>query len=394
MAAPLTSALKRPTSLPAVGGTSVEPCLSLLVRAGDPLRLTTAAAGGARRARFSLTGRVLACPGDRGDAGLRYGLDSARGAWSSAGGSSPVLRSLAAVLSHRALPAPVGLCQGVRRKYNRAVPELPEVEVLRRSLEPHLIGRRIDRIEVRNGDLREAVDRRRLERFVLGRRLQRTGRRAKYLLLDLEKATTLVVHLGMSGRLTLASAKAPQQEHEHLAFYLDSGSRLRFRDPRRFGLVFALPSRSLDRDRHFCHLGLEPLGGELSGDALRELARGRRGPIKSFLMDASTVAGLGNIYTAEALFRARIHPSRSVARISSQSWQRLAEAIQVTLEQAIAEGGTTLNDFADGSGREGTFQVSLAVYGHAGDPCPRCATSIRRQRQAGRTTFYCPRCQR
>lgn len=274
------------------------------------------------------------------------------------------------------------------------MPELPEVEVLRRSLEPHLVGRRIDRVEVWNGDLREAVDRRRLERYVLGRRLRRAGRRAKYLLLDLEAAATLVVHLGMSGRLTLASADAPQQKHEHLAFFLDSGSALRFRDPRRFGLVFALPSRGLARDRHFRHLGLEPLDGELSGDSLRELARGRRGPVKSFLMDASVVVGLGNIYAAEALFRARIHPSRSVTRISRQSWQRLAEAIRETLQQAIAEGGTTLNDFADGSGREGTFQVSLAVYGQAGEPCPRCAVPIRRLRHAGRTTFYCPRCQR
>jgi formamidopyrimidine-DNA glycosylase len=274
------------------------------------------------------------------------------------------------------------------------VPELPEVEVLRRSLEPHLVGRRVDRIEVWNGNLRETVDRRRLEHYVLGRRLRGAGRRAKYLLLDLEEAATLVVHLGMSGRLTLTSANAPQQKHEHLRFFLDSGSALRFRDPRRFGLVFALPSRRLARDRHFRHLGLEPLDGELSGDSLHQLARGRRGPVKSFLMDASVVVGLGNIYAAEALFRAGIHPSRSVARISRQSWRRLAGAIQETLQQAIAEGGTTLNDFADGSGREGTFQISLAVYGQAGEPCPRCAVPIRCSKHAGRTTYYCPRCQR
>jgi len=274
------------------------------------------------------------------------------------------------------------------------MPELPEIEVLRRSLEPLLVGERIVGLRVRNPALREPVDRRRLGRMVRGRGIEGLRRRAKYLLIDLEGGRTLVVHLGMSGRLTLVAGEAPVQPHEHVAFQLAGGRRLAFRDPRRFGLVFALPSRRLASDRHFAPLGVEPLGEELSGETLYGLARGRRGPVKTFLMDGRLVVGVGNIYASEALHRAAIHPRRSVARISRQSWERLAAALQATLLQAIAEGGTTLNDFADGEGRSGYFQVSLRVYGRQGEDCPRCRRALRRIVMGGRSTFYCPGCQR
>jgi len=274
------------------------------------------------------------------------------------------------------------------------VPELPEIEVLRRSLEPHLVGDRIERVEVRDARLREKVRRAELSRRASGRAIQSVRRRGKYLLIDLEGGQTVVVHLGMSGRLTLVAGAAPREPHEHVAFYLRSGLRLRLRDPRRFGLVVALATASLGADPHFAGLGVEPLDGEFRGGTLREAAAGRRGPVKSFLMDAAVVVGVGNIYATESLFRAGIHPARSVARISPERWEKLAGAVVEILSQAIGEGGTTLNDFADGEGRSGYFQVSLAAYGRAGAPCPTCGEAIRRIVQGGRSTYYCPRCQR
>jgi len=268
------------------------------------------------------------------------------------------------------------------------------VEVLRRSLEPRLIGRCVQRVEVHDGRLREKTSKRRLEARLIGRRVVSLRRRAKYLLNDLSGDETLVVHLGMSGRLSLLPAALERQDHEHVSIYLDGEQRLAFRDPRRFGLLLALPTATLADDRRFRHLGLEPLGGELTGAELRRLAAGRRGPVKNFLMNCSLLVGVGNIYASEALFEAGIHPARSVARIAPPRWDRLAEAVRGVLGRAIEQGGTTLNDFQDADGQEGYFQVVLAAYGRAGEPCRRCGRSIRRIVQAGRSTFYCPDCQR
>jgi formamidopyrimidine-DNA glycosylase len=274
------------------------------------------------------------------------------------------------------------------------MPELPEIEVLRRSLEPHLVGDRIERVEVRNPALREPVETPRLRRLVTGRGILGLRRRSKYLLIDLEGERTVAVHLGMSGRLTLAPRGTPPELHEHLAFQLGSGRRLRLRDPRRFGLVFAYPTLEEAEDPHFAHLGVEPLEPGFSGELLAGAAAGRRGPVKAFLMDAGVLVGVGNIYASESLFRAGVHPARSVARVSPASWQRIAAAVGAVLRQAIVEGGTTLNDFADGEGRSGYFQVSLAVYDREGEPCLTCRRPVRRIVQAGRSTFYCPGCQR
>lgn len=274
------------------------------------------------------------------------------------------------------------------------MPELPEVEVLRRSLAPHLAGERIERVEVWNKALREPIDPARLRRATRGRQILGLRRRSKFLLIDLEGGATLVVHLGMSGRLTLAPAGEPLEPHEHASFHLASGRRLRLRDPRRFGLLFAVPTAGLAEDPHFSRLGVEPLEPGFSGELLAREARGRHGPVKSFLMDGRAVVGLGNIYAAEALYRAGVDPRRSVARIAARRWDAIAAASVEVLMQAIAQGGTTLNDFADGEGSSGYFQVSLSVYDRAGEPCPACETPIRRVVQAGRSTFYCPRCQR
>ena len=273
------------------------------------------------------------------------------------------------------------------------MPELPEVEVLRRTLEPHLVGDRIDGLEVRERRLREPVAPR-LGSRVGGRRVESLGRRAKYLLVNLEGGVTLVVHLGMSGRLTLRRPEDAAEKHEHLVFRLASGRDLRFRDPRRFGLVFAVATAKLEADRHFRHLGLEPLGEDFSGHRLEQLARGRRAPVKSFLMDARIVVGVGNIYASESLYRAGVHPLRSVGRVAQQRWRRIGDSVVAVLGEAIAQGGTTLNDFSDGLGESGYFQVSLDVYGREGLPCPRCESAVRRIRQLGRSSFYCVRCQR
>lgn len=273
------------------------------------------------------------------------------------------------------------------------MPELPEVEVLRRSLEPELVGDRFERFRVWCGDLREPVDGRRLAPL-RGGVIRSVGRRSKYLLIETEGGAAMIVHLGMSGRLRLVPAEAPREKHEHVTVWLGSGRTLRFRDPRRFGLVAAENADDRREGRRFAHLGIEPLEEGFDGEALRSAARGRRGPVKNFLMNANVVVGVGNIYASESLFRAGIHPARSVARIGGERWAALGVAIRETLRRAIREGGTTLNDFADAEGREGYFQVSLSVYGRGGEDCPRCGRTIRRIVQAGRSTFYCPGCQR
>lgn len=273
------------------------------------------------------------------------------------------------------------------------MPELPEVEVLRLSLEPLLVGDRVESVRAWQRALREPVSRG-LGRQVGGRRIERLRRRAKYLLIDLEGNRSLVVHLGMSGRLTLAPRDAEREPHEHVAFYLESSRKLRFRDPRRFGLVLGMPTDSMAVDRHFRHLGVEPLEAGFDGGTLASAATGRRAPVKSFLLDGRIVVGVGNIYASEALHRAGVHPRRSVARISEHRWHRLAESVRAVLGAAIEQGGTTLNDFADGSGEPGYFQVSLAVYDREGEACERCGDTIRRIVQGNRSTFYCTGCQR
>lgn len=274
------------------------------------------------------------------------------------------------------------------------MPELPEIEVLKRSLEGPLVGRRIERVRVGNPNLREVIDPAALAKRLEGRGIEGLRRRAKYLLADLEGGETLIVHLGMSGRLGLVAAASDQEPHEHVSIFLDGLSRLSFRDPRRFGLVASIPTEELASDRRFRALGIEPLSDEFGGETLRTLAKRRRGPVKTFLMNGRVLVGVGNIYATEALHEAGIHPTRSVGRISSRRWSLLAESVQGVLRSAIDQGGTTLNDFRDGAGQEGYFQVSLSAYGREGERCLRCGGSIRRIAMAGRSTFYCPGCQR
>ena len=273
------------------------------------------------------------------------------------------------------------------------MPELPEVEVTRRGLEKVLLGRRFGNVDVRFPLLREPIPLELLRHHVPGRRVLALRRRAKYLILDLEGDWSLVIHLGMSGRLELVDPERDSRPHEHVIFGLDQDQELRFRDPRRFGLVLMVRTSELERDRHFVHLGVEPLPS-LDPETLRARAAGRTAPIKSFIMDARVVVGVGNIYACESLYRSGIHPRRAAGRIGAARWEVLAEQIVAVLGEAIDQGGTTLNDFAAASGEPGYFQVSLMVYGREGEACARCARPIRRIVQSNRSTFYCSNCQR
>ncbi len=271
------------------------------------------------------------------------------------------------------------------------MPELPEVETTRRGLLPHLVGHRIRAIVIRNPNLRWPVPRN-LARRLQGAVIEGIRRRGKYLLLDFAKGH-LLVHLGMSGRLTLVANGTPPRKHDHVDIELEGARVLRFTDPRRFGTILWLESPA-EKHALLRDLGLEPLEPEFTGEALHRKARGRRVSVKQFLMNGGIVTGVGNIYASEALFHAGIHPQRPAGQISTRRWDRLASAVRSTLEEAIGAGGSTLRDFASAEGRPGYFQQRHAVYGREGKPCRECRTPIRSLRQGQRATFYCPKCQR
>ena len=278
------------------------------------------------------------------------------------------------------------------------MPELPEVETVRRGLEPLLSGRRIVRVDVRERRLRCPVDLDALERHVVGRRVTALTRRAKYLLVHVDdvaagESSRLVIHLGMSGRILASGSEEPFEPHTHVVFGLDDGRQLRFIDPRRFGLVDAIAASAVATDRRFVHLGVEPLSQECDTAYLFERSRGVRKPVKNFLMDAQQIVGVGNIYACESLHVAGVHPTRSAGRIRRERWARITDAVKEVLGDAIRQGGTTLNDFHNVDGDGGYFQVSLRAYGREGEPCVRCGAAIRRRVMAGRSTFYCAGCQ-
>jgi formamidopyrimidine-DNA glycosylase len=273
------------------------------------------------------------------------------------------------------------------------LPELPEVETIRRGLDPLLAGRVITGVEVRERRLREPIRPREMRRLH-GARITGIRRRSKYLLLETSAGLTLLVHLGMTGQLWVADRGRPRRPHEHVAILLDDGRELRFADTRRFGLLRVVPTDRIERDPRVRGLGLEPLEEGATGLALFRLTRGRRKPVKNFLMDTRSIAGVGNIYACEALHRAGVNPRRQVRRIGPAIWDRIVGSLREVLEEAIRAGGTTLRDFLNAEGDVGYFALSLKVYDRAGKPCGRCGAPIRRVVQAGRATFYCTRCQR
>ncbi len=271
------------------------------------------------------------------------------------------------------------------------MPELPEVETTRRGLAPHLVGQRIATAIVRNPALRLPVPSG-LAQELAGATIRNVDRRGKYLLIDCTRGT-LVIHLGMSGRLWLVEAGSAAGRHDHFDLVLENGTAVRLRDPRRFGLVLWSAGDPLAHAL-LASIGPEPLSPSFHGQWLYEATRNRAAAVKLVLMDSHVVAGVGNIYASEALFRAGINPKLPARRIGRARYDALALHLRETLEAAIKAGGSTLRDFVGGDGRAGYFQHEHLVYGRGGEPCLKCATPIRELRQGQRSTFYCPSCQR
>lgn len=271
------------------------------------------------------------------------------------------------------------------------MPELPEVETTRRGVAPYTEGATVEDVIVREPRLRWPVPPN-LPGLLRGQQIDRVTRRAKYLLFHTEVGI-LLVHLGMSGSLRVLRSPAPApMRHDHIDLQLVGGDRLRFNDPRRFGCFLWLEPG--EQHPLLSRLGPEPLSAGFDGQLLHRLSRGRRGPVKNFIMDGHIVVGVGNIYANEALHLAGIRPDRSAGRISLARYELLAGQIKRVLTSAIEQGGTTLRDFVGGDGKPGYFAQQLYVYGRAGMPCKACGTLLREKRLGQRTTVYCVTCQR
>lgn len=279
------------------------------------------------------------------------------------------------------------------------MPELPEVETVRRGITPALVGRVLVEVHQRRADLRVPFPAGFAQRL-RGRRVTGIDRRAKYILIALDDGGTLLVHLGMSGKFVIATGGARSAAafgpHDHVVLDTDRGDRLIFNDPRRFGLMTLLEPGAAEESRWLSGLGPEPLGNLFSAASLTASLRNRRTSIKAALLDQSVVAGLGNIYVCEALFRSGISPRRSAHTVTGKRAERLAEAIKAVLQAAIASGGSSLRDYVQADGALGYFQHQFLVYGREGESCAGdgCSGHVERIVQAGRSTFFCKRCQR
>ena len=270
------------------------------------------------------------------------------------------------------------------------MPELPEVETIRAGLAPRLTGRRIVRVDLNRADLRFPF----VEGFahaLTGQTILDVARRAKYLLIALDSGGVLLSHLGMTGRY---SFDPEARAHDHVVLHLDNGVRLVYSDPRRFGFMDLIAPGQQADNRFLRGLGIEPLGNELSGAYLADKFAGRRTPLKAALLDQRIIAGLGNIYVCEALFRARLSPLRQAGTLKGARAGKLSQAIRTVLQDAIAAGGSTLRDYAAADGSLGYFQHGFDVYGREGEPCRNCGKNIARIVQSGRSSFFCPGCQR
>lgn len=286
------------------------------------------------------------------------------------------------------------------------MPELPEVETVRRGLIPAMDGRRILNAQANRPDLRFPFPDRFVDRLI-GQRVERLDRRSKYLLLRLDSGETLLMHLGMSGRFSVEAddlstqpgdfvyAPPANPKHDHVVFEMQGGVRVTYNDPRRFGFMTLFETEQEAENPYLKDLGPEPLSNEFSAETLTTAFKARKSPIKTGLLDQSVVAGLGNIYVCEALWRARISPRRLCASVTGARADRLAQAARTVIAEAIEAGGSTLRDYAGADGAMGYFQHRFDVYGREGEVCHRCPdTQIVRITQSGRSSFYCPKCQR
>ncbi|MGI9464034.1 MAG: bifunctional DNA-formamidopyrimidine glycosylase/DNA-(apurinic or apyrimidinic site) lyase [Aestuariivirgaceae bacterium] len=297
------------------------------------------------------------------------------------------------------------------------MPELPEVETVKRGLQPAMEGRLISDVELRRADLRFAFPADFAERLK-NSRVEKLARRAKYILAYLDTGDVLMMHLGMSGRFTVFAPEGGTRNlgefyylhgaldagagpHDHVVFTLDDGAKLVYTDPRRFGMMDLCPEAELSEHRLIAPIGVEPLGNELNAAYLHEAFGNRKTPLKAALLDQRIIAGLGNIYVCEALHRSGLSPKRSAGTLARRRrvddrLEALTTAIRAVLNEAIAAGGSTLRDYAGADGASGAFQQRFSVYDREGEDCPKpdCSGTVRRIVQSGRSTFYCPRCQR
>jgi formamidopyrimidine-DNA glycosylase len=272
------------------------------------------------------------------------------------------------------------------------MPELPEVETVARTLRPRLVGRRIVEVETSGLPLRRPVERARLKKLAVGATVRSVDRIGKYLLVDLSSETTLLAHLGMSGRFQFAPPEAARAPHTHVVFTLENGVELRYVDHRRFGILRAYESATVRASPELSILGPDPLSEGFTVEYLAAELRGSKRDVKSFLLDQTRIAGVGNIYACEALFRAGISPRRRTNRLAKQA-EALHEAVTAVLREGIANRGTSFSDYVDAEGEFGSNQHSLNVYGREGASCRRCGTAVRRLVQGARSSFYCPKCQ-
>lgn len=272
------------------------------------------------------------------------------------------------------------------------MPEMPEVEVIRRGLAPRLLGRAILAVAVGEKRLRRESPPGEFARWLPGRPVLKLERRGKYLLFHLQGGVTLLLHLGMTGRLLLLPAASPTLPHAHLTFHLERGLDLVFQDVRRFGQALVFPPGATPAPLRL--VGREPFSRKVTPEWLVEQARARSRALKSFLMDGRVLAGIGNIYASEILYAARLHPSAPVGRLALGDWSLLLQETRRILRAAIAAGGTTVADYQNSRGKTGLFQLELLVYGRGGEPCVSCGRPIDRISQGGRSTFFCPHCQK
>ncbi|MEA2428962.1 MAG: formamidopyrimidine-DNA glycosylase [Thermoleophilaceae bacterium] len=273
------------------------------------------------------------------------------------------------------------------------MPELPEVETIRRHLAPHVEGRVVERMEVLDPRWSEPAPPDELSAAVEGRRVERVSRRGKYLDWELEDEVHLVMHLRMTGNILLVRPEDPQPPYVRVQIALDSGERALFTDPRRFGTGIVLLGDAA-RDAYFSErLGVEPLSPDFTAEGLRAVARGRKQPVKAFLLSQERIAGVGNIYADEALFRARIHPQRPVGSLTRPQLEALRAAVVESLVAVIDARGASIDDFRHPDGARGSFQDCFLIHLREGEPCVRCGRTVKKMRAAGRGTYVCERCQ-
>jgi formamidopyrimidine-DNA glycosylase len=270
------------------------------------------------------------------------------------------------------------------------MPELPEVETTRRGIQPHIEGKKLNSVIIRQHSLRWPIPTA-LPETIQQKLLKTVERRGKYLLFGFNHGH-MIIHLGMSGSLRIVDPKEPHKKHDHVDFIFSGKTCLRFHDPRRFGAVL-WTNEILENHKLLSHLGPEPLSAEFNAEYLFDKSRKRKKDIKSFIMDSKIVVGVGNIYANEALFDAGIRPTKSAGKVTRQQYTKLTDAIKYVLKRSITQGGTTLKDFVGGDGKPGYFVQQLNVYGRKGMPCKKCSRILKEMRQAQRTTVYCSHCQ-